>query len=157
MRGRPRWSRASPVACAALARLGDVAHRGHQRVAGELAGRPRRHDPAVAHHHDPVGRRQDLAQKVRDQHARPAAGHEPAHEGQELVGHDRVQGRGRLVQDHQPGRHVGHREGARDLDQLALPDGEVADQIAGPDAVAREDLVQPRDDQPARAAASRGR
>ena len=41
------------------------------------------------------------------------------------------------------GRHVGHREGARDLDQLALPDGEVADQIAGPDAVAGEDLVQP--------------
>ena len=141
-----------------LRRLGDVAHGGHERVARELAGRSRRDDQAVAHHHDPVGGGQDLAQEMRDQDAGAAAGHEAAHEGEQLVGHDRVQGRGRLVEDHQPAGHVGDGEGARDLDQLALPDGEVADQIAGGDAVAREDRVEPVARSAARrAAASPGR
>ena len=53
-----------------------------------------------------------------------------------------IERRGRLVQDDQPSRHVGHGEGAGDLDQLALADGEVADHVVGLDAVAREDLVE---------------
>ncbi len=53
---------------------------------------------------------------------------------------------------------VGHGEGAGDLDHLAPRDGEVADDVAGRDAVAGKDLVELARDQRAGAcAASRSR
>ena len=48
----------------------------------------------------------------------------------------RVERRGRLVEDDQLDRRVGDREGAGDLDHLAARDREVADHVAGVDAVA---------------------
>ena len=53
----------------------------------------------------------------------------------------------------EPGRLVGHGEGARDLDHLAAADREALHEIAGRDAVAGKDLVELVEDQPAGALA----
>ena len=62
--------------------------------------------------------------------------------GHQLCGKRRIQRRGRLVEDHQPGLGSGIGKGHGDLDHLPLGDGEVADRIGAVDMVAREDLVE---------------
>ena len=111
------------------------------------------HDAAVAHHHDPVGGRQDLVEKVRDENHRPAFGDEVSHEGEQLAGQHAVQRRGRLVEDDEANRRVGGRECAGDLDHLPPRDGKIADDLRRVDVVAREDRVELAADQGGGAAA----
>ena len=128
------------------------------RRAVERAGGRVGDDAAVAHHHDPVGGLEDLAEHVRDQHAGAAFGDEPAHEGaaagrattasSDEVGSSRITSRAGSVRD---------REGARDLHHLRAADRQVADDVAGADAVAGKDLVELSRDQLARRAAARPR
>ena len=69
-----------------------------------------------------------------------------------------VERRGRLVENDEAERIVGHGEGARHLDHLALAERQVADDLAGADAVAGKDLVELGGDELAgRGAASRSR
>ena len=84
--------------------LGDVAHRGHQRITGEGAGAVGGHDPPVTHDHDAVRGAQDLRQQVRDEDDGAAFLGEATHEREQLAGHDGVQARRRLVEDDQLGR-----------------------------------------------------
>ncbi len=85
---------------------------------------------------------EDLAEQMRDEDGGAALLGEAAHELEQLLGHDGVQARGGLVEDDQPGRLIGDREGASDLDHLALRERQVADDGAGADAVPREDAVE---------------
>ena len=70
-----------------------------------------------------------------------------ADEGQELAGGMRVERGGRLVENDEVERLLGHGEGAGDLDHLAPADRKVADDVAGADAVAGKDLVELAADQ----------
>ena len=152
----PAWPRHPLPARAAL---GNAAHRRDQRLAVERSGAVQRHDPAVAHHRDPVRGLQDLAQQMRDQHAGSARRrHSGAHGPAVFPPTTRVQRRGRFVQDDHPRRAVGDRKGARDLDHLSLSDRQVADHVIGGNPVPREHLIQHPADQVTRArAASRCR
>ena len=125
-------------ACAA----GLAAHGGDQRVAGEVAGRALGDDLAVAHHHDAVGGPRISPRRCEIRMTACRAPSRGCTIGQELLGGDGVERRGRLVEDDKPQRLVGHGEGAGDLDHLALADGEVGDSSSGVDAVAGKDLVE---------------
>ena len=108
----------------------------------ELAGLSNRDDARIAHDHDSLRGGEDLAEQMRDENAAHARSHMLAHEGQELSRDDGVERGGRLVEDDQTGRVVGNREGSGDLDHLPLGDRQVADDLAGVDAVTRKDPLE---------------
>jgi hypothetical protein len=121
-----------------------LSHGRHQPLAVGLAGRRGLHHLPVAHHDQPVGHREDLAQLVRDEHAGLAFGHEAADVGQQLRGGLPVERGGRLVEDHQFQRLRPGRDGerARHFHDLPLADRQFAHHVVGPQAVARKDAVQ---------------
>ena len=84
---------------------------------------------------------------MRDQHHRAACLDERPDIGEQLAGQDRIQRRGRLVEDDQLHLPVADREGARDLDHLPAGDGEVADDGVRVDAVPWKDRVELLQDQ----------
>ena len=90
---------------------------------------------------------------MRDQDAGAAGGNEAAHEVEKLARDDRIERGRRLIQDDELHRNIGHREGASDLDHLPACDREIADNVAGLDAVGRKNLVELADDQIARSLA----
>ena len=85
--------------------LGDVAHRRHQAVARELGGGPVGRRPA-RRASPPRGRRRRGSRRAGARSARSCRPRPTNRRtiGQELVGHDRVERGGRLVQDDQPDR-----------------------------------------------------
>ena len=119
-----------------------MAHRLDERVAAEGVCPVVGDDEAVAHDDDAVGRGEDLAEQMRDEDGGAALGGEAAHEREELARDDGVEAGRRLVEDDEPCRPVGDGEGPRDLHHLALGQGQVADDVARRDAVAREDRVE---------------
>ena len=151
---RAGWPLRAGFGCAVRAApFGDASHRRDERVAGERCRRPFGDHLAVAHDDDAVGASRDLAEEMRDQDAGAAARNEAADEGEKLPGDMRVERGGRLVEDDERHRRIGDGEGAGDLDHLAAADREIADDVARRDAVARKDLVELVEDQPARALA----
>ncbi len=60
----------------------------------------------------------------------------------------RVERGGRLVENDKARRRLRDREGARDFDHLLSADGQVLNQIAGPDAMAGKDLVKLVENEP---------
>ena len=152
----PRPGRAGPPPAApcggrhARRLLGHHAHHADEPLVREVARRAAADHPSVAHHRDAVGVLQYLAEAVGDEDAAdPALGGAP-HVGQELLGRGGAQRGGRLVQDDEPHGRAADRVGARDLDHLALADRQLARRPVGVDAVAGEDVVEHRADQPAR-------
>ncbi len=118
------------------------AHRGDQLVAVEGGGLVGGDHLAVAHDDDAVGVVENLAEEMRDQDAARAGRHGAAHESEKLPGGVGVERGGRLVEDDEVERVVGHGEGARDLHHLAPPDRQVRDDCVRRDAVAGKNLVE---------------
>ena len=152
-RRRRRARRASARAC-------DAAHGRRPACRGRRRRRGRVGDHlAVAHHDDAVGSASRISPRrceIRMQLPPPAtkrrtkASSWPA----AWASSDEV-GSSRMTRS---SGVVGHREGARHLDHLAPADRQVADDVAGADAVAGKDLVELVDDQRGRLArASRSR
>ena len=79
-------------------------------------------DEAAVHEDDPVGGLTGEGHLVRHDHHRHAFGGQPLHDGEHLTDQLRVQGRGRLVEQHELGVH-GQRPGDRDA--LLLPAGQL--------------------------------
>src|ERR1700722_1113298 len=130
----------------------DAPHRAHQLRPVEIAGDVGYNHLAVAHDDDAVAGRQDLAEDMRDQDTTRAGCDGAAHMRQELLGRMRIERGCRFVEDDEPGWRVGHRESARDLDHLLAANGQILNQIAGPHTVARKDLIELVENEPARAA-----
>ena len=104
-------------------RLGrDPAHRSDQTVPIERRGEIRYDHLAVAHDGDAVAIVQNLAEDVGDQCATHASSNRISDIAEQLARGLLVERRGRLVEDHEPRRPVGDREGARDFDHLPSPD-----------------------------------
>ena len=85
---------------------------------------------AAAHHRDPVGDGQHLAELVADEHHAPAVGGHRAERPEQFVDLLRGEDRGRLVHDQDPGPAVQQLE---DLDPLLLADRELPDLRPGID------------------------
>ena len=97
---------------------------------------------AVLHHHDAVTGAQNVAEQMRNQDHAGALCHLASDKGQELLGGHRIKRRGRLIENDQAQRNVGHREGAGDFRHLALADGQIGNSIIGANAMAGENLVK---------------
>jgi hypothetical protein len=109
-------------------------------LARRLAGGHRRDHRALAHDRDVVGRVQDLAQLVRDEHDGLALALERAEDLEQAIGLLRREHRGRLVEDQDLGAAMQRLE---DLDALLQADRQVADHGVGIDleAVLRLELA----------------
>src|SRR3984957_2054744 len=70
------------------------------------------------------------------------------HMRQELPSGMRVQRRRWFVENDEARLRIRDREGARDFDHLLSPDGQVLNQIAGPDPMTGKDLVQLVENEP---------
>ncbi len=103
-------------------------HRLDHVVVGQLGGRGGDHVLAVAQDGDGVGQAADLVHAVRDPHDRGAGGLEGLDHRVQPTRLGRGERAGRLVEDQQlqPGL-----DGAGDLDELRLGDGEFRDQPVG--------------------------
>ncbi len=106
-----------PVAGIELAGQAAPDHGLDDAIAVEVLGQVAGSDLAVAQHGDPVGKLQGLFQRVADEDDRDAVALQPSHQVEEVELLLRREGRGRLVEDHQP-RLVVHRAG--DLHHLLL-------------------------------------
>ena len=135
--GRPRslsavtsLDREDPGAGLLRRPLDDLEHVPADHPPGEVGGRglARRQAGgrhlAAAHHRDPVGDGQHLAELVADEHHAPAVGGHRAERPEQLVDLLRGEDGGRLVHDQDPGAAV---EQLEDLDPLLLADRQLPD------------------------------
>ena len=97
---------------------------------------------AILHHHDAVAGSENVAEQMRNQDHARALCHLASDKSQKLLGGDRVERGGRLIEDDEAQRDVGHREGAGNFRHLALADGQIGNGVIGADAMAGENLVK---------------
>ena len=126
---------------------GLAAHQLDQLVVAEVAREGIRHRAAVPHHDGPHAVLEHLGQAVGDEDRGEALGCLPRRVLEQLTGRPGVERGGGLVQDDEPERLVGDREGAGDLDHLAQADRQLAHRLVEVDAVAGKDLVEHAADQ----------
>ena len=99
-------------------------------------------DEAVAHDDDAVGGGRISPSRCEMRIVQPPSAEKRRTNARSCPRDDGVEAGGRLIEDDEPCRRVGDREGPGDLDHLPLGERQVADDLARRDAVAREDRVE---------------